>query len=44
MPLYDYYCEKCGKYFEILVSIDRSSRPIFCKYCREELKKLPSAP
>jgi len=42
--LYSYYCEKCGKYFELLVPLKYYNMEIKCKYCGKVLQKLITAP
>jgi putative FmdB family regulatory protein len=39
MPLYEYYCDKCGKVFEIKVPLARYGEEIRCPYCGEPLKR-----
>lgn len=41
MPVYEYQCESCGKYFEIFQKI--TDPPLTeCKFCNGKLKKLIS--
>ncbi|HOV89375.1 MAG TPA: zinc ribbon domain-containing protein [Syntrophorhabdaceae bacterium] len=41
MPIYEYKCESCGKYFEIFQKI--SDPPLTeCKFCKGRLTKLIS--
>lgn len=41
MPIYEYQCESCGKYFEIFQKI--TDDPLTeCKYCKGKLNKLIS--
>lgn len=41
MPIYEYQCESCGKYFEIFQKI--SDPPLTeCKFCKGRLNKLIS--
>lgn len=41
MPIYEYKCESCGKYFEIFQKI--SDPPLTeCKFCKGRLNKLIS--
>lgn len=41
MPIYEYQCEKCGKFFEIFQKM--SDKPLTeCKECKGELNKLIS--
>lgn len=47
MPLYEYYCEKCGEYYEVLHPIDHVETD--CPNCKAngekgELIKLISSP
>ena len=42
--LYDYWCEKCKKHFEIIIPMEHSDSTVPCKYCKKDLKKLLSAP
>ncbi len=35
MPLYEYYCKKCGKYFEMFQSITEGV-PEICMYCKKK--------
>ena len=44
MPLYTYFCERCMKKFEVVVSLERSQEPVRCKYCGEEMIKVMDAP
>ena len=44
MPIYEYKCQNCGHYFEILQRISEESLSI-CPECKKNaLKKLVSAP
>ncbi|MCX7966461.1 MAG: zinc ribbon domain-containing protein [Syntrophorhabdaceae bacterium] len=41
MPIYEYQCESCGKYFEIFQKI--TDPPLTeCKFCKGKLNKLIS--
>lgn len=40
MPLYEYYCEECGKQVEVIQSF--SGEPPLC--CGEPMHKLPTFP
>jgi len=40
MPLYDYWCEKCFKWFEALRLMKDSDKPLKCKYCKRALKRI----
>lgn len=44
MPLFDYFCKKCSKIFEINVRLDKLDKKIRCPYCEKGLKKVVSAP
>ena len=42
MPLFDFYCHKCGRKVELLVrGEDNGGQPLCCGYL---MNKLPSAP
>lgn len=41
MPLFDFFCDRCGTRFEELVA--SASSPVSCATCGEEARKLPSA-
>ncbi len=40
MPIYDFSCEKCNKVFEVIVPLVDCLKPLKCKYCDEEMKKI----
>lgn len=44
MPLYEFSCLDCGKYFEIIVKLEDYDKSPKCPYCGKELKKLLSRP
>ena len=33
MPIYEYYCGHCGREFEVLRPVSRSSEPADCETC-----------
>ena len=40
MPTYDFYCEKCDKYFAITISIsDYEKKKFNCPKCKVKLKQ-----
>lgn len=39
MPLYDYYCTKCIKTYEVLQSLKEHDKKVLCPICKRELKK-----
>ena len=43
MPVYEYYCLKCQKEFELRRPVSQVSEPAFCPSCGAEGKKLVSA-
>ena len=44
MPIYEYKCEKCGNYFELLRRMSDADRDLVCPECRsEEVKRLLSS-
>jgi putative FmdB family regulatory protein len=43
MPIYEYYCGKCGKEFEAMRPISKASEPALCPICGAEARKLVSA-
>lgn len=40
MPLFDYYCKKCQKAFEIQVKLEATDKMIKCPYCKRKLEKM----
>ena len=38
MPFYDYFCEKCDKNYEKLVSVSKKKNLQICKVCGFEMK------
>ena len=44
MPIYEFYCSKCQKEFELLCPISKAGEPVFCPACGEKAEKLPVAP
>ena len=42
MPIYEYWCEKCGKEFEQMRPMSQSSEPAACPTCGSSSEKLPS--
>lgn len=44
MPMFDYYCKKCHKLYEIHVSLSENGKEIKCPHCEEILKKMLSTP
>ena len=44
MPMYEYRCRKCGKYFEMLRRMKDADSDLECPECRsEEVERLLSA-
>ena len=43
MPIYEYYCSKCQKEFELMRPISEASASAFCPSCGAEAEKLVSA-
>ena len=43
MPIYEYKCEKCGRYYEIIKNINDKS-PEKCCVCLGTLRKVVSRP
>jgi putative FmdB family regulatory protein len=43
VPVYEYYCEKCQKEFELMRPLSQVNEPAFCPDCGGEGKKLVSA-
>ena len=39
-PLYSFFCEKCVKYFELIIPLKNYNTEVECKYCGEKLRKL----
>jgi len=39
MPLYDYYCQKCSKAYEVKVPLAKRNKKIKCPYCKEKMAK-----
>ena len=33
MPIYEYYCSKCGRDFELIRPVSQSSDPATCSQC-----------
>uniref|UniRef100_A0A6M3KVC4 Putative regulatory protein FmdB zinc ribbon domain-containing protein n=1 Tax=viral metagenome TaxID=1070528 RepID=A0A6M3KVC4_9ZZZZ len=44
MPIYDYYCIKCAKIYEIIVPLVEIDKKIKCPLCKKVLKKRISPP
>jgi putative FmdB family regulatory protein len=44
MPLYEFYCFDCSKYYEIIIKLKDYDKKPKCPHCGKELKKLMSAP
>lgn len=42
MPIYEYYCSKCKKEFELRRPISEADAPAFCPRCGSEGQKLIS--
>jgi putative FmdB family regulatory protein len=42
MPIYEYWCEKCGKEFEQMRPISQAGEPAGCPTCGAQSQKLPS--
>lgn len=42
MPIYEYYCSKCSKEFELMRPFSQSNEPGFCPVCGEKGEKLVS--
>lgn len=42
MPIYEYWCSKCGKEFEQMRPMSQSSEPATCPTCGSPSEKLPS--
>ncbi len=42
MPIYEYWCNKCGKEFEQMRPMSQSSEPAACPTCGTPSEKLPS--
>ena len=42
MPLYEYLCENCEKYFEIIVPLKKRNKKIKCPHCKKSLTKIMS--
>ena len=42
MPIYEYWCEKCGKEFEQMRPMSQASEPASCPSCGAACQKLPS--
>ena len=40
MPIYEYYCPKCRKEFELMRPLSQTSEPAFCSTCGEQGQKL----
>lgn len=36
MPVYEYYCENCGKKFEALRPMSKADAPIACEHCHSK--------
>jgi putative FmdB family regulatory protein len=43
MPVYEYYCPKCKKDFELMRSMSQVDEPALCPKCRTKSQKLVSA-
>lgn len=42
MPIYEYWCPKCGKEFEQMRPMSQSADPASCPTCGTASEKLPS--
>ncbi|MBI2305098.1 MAG: zinc ribbon domain-containing protein [Chloroflexi bacterium] len=40
MPLYEYYCKQCRRYFDTIRSIAQSASPAPCPSCGQEAQRL----
>ncbi len=42
MPIYEYFCSKCGKEFELIRPVSEAGKPTSCPQCKGEAQKLVS--
>jgi putative FmdB family regulatory protein len=42
MPIYEYWCDACGKEFEQMRPMSQASEPANCPTCGASCQKLPS--
>jgi len=42
MPIYEYYCPKCRREFELLRSMNEADKPAFCPSCGAQAERLIS--
>lgn len=42
MPIYEYFCSKCGREFELRRSLSEADNPALCPKCGSEGQKLIS--
>ena len=42
MPIYEYWCDACGKEFEQMRPMSQAGEPAKCPDCGEPCEKLPS--
>jgi putative FmdB family regulatory protein len=42
MPIYEYYCPKCGVKFEVLRPMSKASEGAACPICKSEAKRAMS--
>lgn len=43
MPIYGYYCQRCGHEWEEIVKVDGSNAPNSCMQCQApEIERIPS--
>ena len=40
MPLYQYWCEKCDKGYEVLIPLARYDEEVKCPHCDKTLQKI----
>ena len=43
MPIYEYYCSKCKKEFELMRPMSQVGKPVLCPKCGKKSQKLVSA-
>jgi len=42
MPIYEYFCPRCKKEFELMRPLSEADKPAFCPDCGSEAEKLIS--